>query len=459
MRVLIAVPLSLALLVPFTPAQEKYWVASSGGVTQLDASGYPWQTVTPSSGRDIAVAPDGKVWLPGASITVLNPSGTLFTTITPTAGITPFAIAFDRAGHAWVSSSGASGAVEEFDAAGVSQGVVPLSAAAALGICVDADGNKWIAHRVGPPGSLSRIDAVTRLVTNHPLPAGALFLPIMVYADARGLVTSSHIWTVGDNRGAGAVVELDATGTALNTYLITPSAHLEWLSGDCDSTGHTRYIWIGDWSNGDLWRVDVSNGSTANFPQFTGVGGVTFDGFGKLWITLRTGGVVRRINQTTGATEVAEAIGAINQISTRWQYATVVDQLGDLDGDGASNLVEVMGSSSPFDGCSGSSASLSIGGSMASGGTLTIDLKAAPGALNVIAFATGVTTPPLVFPGISCSVPLNPATFLGSVLQVGPGSLPLAIPTTPSYVGVRMLTQSLNAAVPTFTNVAPILVF
>src|SRR5690606_36575554 len=127
----------------------------------------------------------------------------------------PGDIAFDANGHAWVS--GGTG-VEEFDANGNLVQTIGLQTTAPLGIAVDSQGNKWIAHRFGPPGAISRIDAVTGNVTVHPLPAGSNILPTRVYADARGMSGASHIWVIGD-RG-GELHEFDINGTYLNGYTL-----------------------------------------------------------------------------------------------------------------------------------------------------------------------------------------------------------------------------------------------
>lgn len=436
-------------------AQDKYWVAGGGGAVQIDASGFVYQTVPPSSGRDIGVAPDGKVWIVNSTITVLNPDGTPFTTVTPSASITPYAIAFDAMGHAWLTGSG--GGVEEFDAAGTSLQVLTLPSGQPRTICVDAQNNKWIAHRIGPPGALSRIDGVTGAITTHPLPASSLILPITVVADSRGLFNASHIWTVGDNRGAGEVVEFDAAGNWLNTYVVSSGARLQWMTADCDVTGVTRNLWVGDWSLSNLHQVDVATGAITTYPMGTGVGGVSFDGFGDLWITMRGNGVVRRIDEATGGIEVESTVGGSNKIGTRWEYATVVDHLGDLDGDGAPNLFEVQGGTSPFDPCSNPGAGLSIGGSMGIGSTCTIDVVAGVGDITIVAFATGTLAAPIAVPGIGCTLQFDPATHLGNVLALGPASLSLTIPSSSSYIGFRVVTQGLNAMVPAFTNVAPML--
>lgn len=443
------------LAVP-TTAQEKYWVAASGGVAQMDPSGFTWQTVPPSSSRDVAVAPDGKVWMVASGLTVLNADGTPFTTIAPSAGLSPYSIAFDKLGHAWVSGGSI---VEEFDANGVSLGTIPMPSGSPLGICVDADGNKWIAHRIGPPGTLTRIDGITRAVSSHPLPATSLILPITPYADARGLFNSSHIWVVGDNRGAGELVEFDANGTVLNTITLGLSARVQWMSGDCDLNGITRNMWVGDWSSGNLYKVDVATGLFSTFTMGTGVGGVTFDGFGNLWVTLRGTGLVRRVDQLTGATEIEALVGASNQISTRWQYATVVDPIGDLDGDGTLNMFEASGPSSPFDACSLPNASLSVQGSLHLGNNMTLAVQADPSALTLVSLAGRTISPAIVFPGYGCALELDPAAILATFVFIGPGGITVPIPNTPGLVGYRVRAQGLNFGALTFTNLAPIMLY
>lgn len=446
--------LSLAFVTLFSlaSAQETYWVGGTAGLHRIDAAGSPRQTVLPTSSRDVAVAPDGKVWLVAAGVTVLNSDGTPFRVIAPSAGITPYSLAIDAQGHAWLTGSG--GGVEEFDAAGNSLGTLTLLAAAPRGIAVDAQGNKWIAHRAGPPGSISRIDAVTRAVTNHPLPATSLILPLAVYCDSRGTFAASHIWVVGDNRGAGELVEFDATGTALATHVISAGARLTAMTGDVDASGVIQHMWVGDWSLGNLHKVDVVTGTVTTFPQGAGVYGATFDGFGNVWATIRTGGLLRRIDPSSGSLEVESAVGVTTELGTRWQFATVVDQLGDLDGDGVPNLAEAMAGSSPFDPCSTPNASLSIQGPTRIGSSTALVVHASTGVLTGLAFAGGSVQPGLAFPGIGCRFQLDLATMLGATVTVsGPASLSLTIPNQAGLIGGVFAVQGINAAALAFTNV------
>ncbi|MBI5851329.1 MAG: hypothetical protein HZB39_09940 [Planctomycetes bacterium] len=434
--------------------QESYWISATGGVKQVDCAGVVRQAVTPAATRDVVVAPDGKVWYLAAGITIKNPDGTPFTTIAVSAG-SPYAIAFDAQGHAWVS---ASAGVEEFDALGASLGVIALPALQARVIAVDAQGNKWIAHRLGPPGSLSRIDGVTRAVTSHPMPAGSLILPITVFADARGLFVPSHLWVVGDNRGAGELVEFDAAGNPLNTYVLGSAARLQWMAGDVDASGVVANLWVGDWGNGDLYRVNAATGAFTVFPQGSGVKGVTFDGFGRLWLTIPTGGFLRRLDPATVTTEVNSAIAALTQLSTRWQHATVVDPTGDLDGDGFANTTEVSAGTSPFDAQSTPGLSLLTAGPTAIGTTTSIAIRNAVGAPALIVFSIAASSTGLPIPGLNGQFLLDLGTLLPvSLTMVGTTSLSLTIPPDPGLVGGTLYLQGLDATSFTFTNAAGML--
>src|SRR5689334_6363427 len=140
-------------------AQETYWVANrtSADLHELSANGAVVRRIDLSSNgytlRSAHLAPDGKVWVVNfiqPVFTVVDPATSTWVNITNPLG-SPFAIAFDAAGNAWVS--GGSGVVE-YSPAGVQLNSIPLTATAPLGITIDGAGNKWIAHRTTAPGSI-----------------------------------------------------------------------------------------------------------------------------------------------------------------------------------------------------------------------------------------------------------------------------------------------------------------
>src|SRR5690606_14761160 len=206
-------------------AQEAHWIGNrtSGDVMKVALSGEVLTTATlGNSLRGAHVAPDGKVWVVRfiqGNFDILSPDGTVIASPAFSHG-SPYDIAFDANGHAWVS--GGTG-VDEFDANGNLVQSIGLQTSAALGIAVDSQGNKWIANRSGPPGAVSRIDAVTGNVTVHALPGGSSIMPTRVYADARGMSGASHIWVIGD--GGGELHEFDINGTHLNGYTLDSSGN------------------------------------------------------------------------------------------------------------------------------------------------------------------------------------------------------------------------------------------
>ena len=458
---IVATAISFACLAPLASAQETYWISGTGGLKEVSTCGHVLQTVGVTSTNTPGVAPDGKIWALGSTISVRNPNGTLFKNVVPAPSMTPYSIAFDKAGHAWVTSSSGLMSVEEFDAAGNSLGVHTLAVDQARDISVDSAGNKWIAHRVGPPGSISRIDAVTKAITNHPLPATSRILPIVVYPDARGLLNPSHIWVVGDNRGAGEVVEFDINGNHLNSYVLSSGARLNGLTADVDAMGVTRNVWTCDYSTGEVYKVDAAMGTWTKYALSAGVFDVSTDGFGNVWATLTRNGELQRLDPATGNVEVVVSFGAAEGLSTRWQFATVVDQLGDLDGDGAVNLLDAAGGASPFDGCSTPGASLSIEGSTKVGAMSAIRVLGAAGVPTALGFAGGVVAPGLSLPGVGCSLRLDPLS-LAPITVVVPGTvtIPITIPNNPGLVGSVFYMQGLQAGTaPTFTNVACMLFY
>ncbi len=431
-------------------AQESYWIANRGSLDVMEISACGEVLNTYPLGiplRSAHLAPDGKIWVVRSGSTqfdILNPDGTV--AVSPNGALgSPYEIAFDAAGHAWVS--GGTG-VEEFDANGNSLNTYPLTAGAPLGITVDADGNKWIAHRVGPPGSVSRIDGTTGAVTNIPLTPNSLILPTKVYADARGPGNSSHIWVIGDNRGAGEILELDPAGMLLRQIIPDPSGSFGSITADVDpATGVVRNVYVGDFRNGNIWTVDASTG-TFGPPTLGGatVLGLTTGGFGNVWSTDRTSVALNRLDPMTLNQETATTVGAGVQsaVATLWQHATVVDPFGDPDGDTIPSFLEIQNGSSPFDACSTPRASLSVEGAASIGSATALQLNSS-GGFTGIYFGTGRATPPLTIPGIACTGGIDPMTVLPlSLVFTGTSTLPLTIPADPGLVGTTLYAQGVN---------------
>lgn len=448
-------------------AQDPYWVANrnSNTLSLVRPWGSVGQTVTTATAlRRVVVAPDGKLWVVRfiqSQFDIHDAAGVLLTTVTnPTGSV--YDVAFDKFGHAWVSGGTQ---VHEYDANGVLQPTLyPLAATAGLGISVDADGNKWIAHRVSP-GVLSRIDAVTGVVTSYPVSATAM-LPTVAYADYRGVGVSSHVWVIGDS--SGLVAEFDATGTQLNTYSSTLTSIASFAQ---DAV--TGDYFIGSFGSGGIARMTAAGVVTGVIANGGPCLGLNFDSFGRLLSTTRfTAPVlseVRRWDVTSNTLEVITAVGLGTQspASTRRDFALIVDPLGDADGDVIPNANEILAGTSPWDPQSNALTSLNTVGPTASGSTFGISVLQSVGGATAIGASTGTTSPGLTLPGIAGALFLDTGLFLLDPVTLspilftlyGPTVLPITIPAGlgGTLVFLQGLTVDLGGV--QFTNMSGVYVY
>lgn len=453
-------------------AQETYWIANRASQDIMEVS--PWGSVLRripmnTALRSAHVAPDGKVWVVRfiqGTFDIVDPhTGT----ITPiTAPASPFDVAFDDQGTAWMTMGSL---VVNYDTNGVQIQSYTLPLANALGITIDTGGNKWIAHR-SSPASVSRIDP-TGVIANFPLVgASSTFLPVRAVADFRGLLQPSHIWVVGD--GPSHLVELDDSGATLNVYL-PPATGLANLAVAPDGN-----LWTGN-TGGTLLEIDEANGSVlSTYQQIpSSVLGIAFDPAGNLWVTQRLtfSGVgppceVRRINRTNGAIEVPgvlqfggfSSVGTQSALSTPYMYSLVAAPFTDLDNDGDVNFSEVQNGTSPTDPLSNIYFHAKTGGVTSVGSTPSIDVATGPSTFWMMTFAfgrvpvgSGYTNPAFVGEfGLDPALVL-PVTFSG----VGSSSRPFAIPNDPSFQGIQFFMQGFHAGPPalSFTNISGLLIW
>jgi streptogramin lyase len=433
-------------LCAFAMAQENYWVANrtTSDIMRVSAWGSVLDRVpTPTNLRSCFVDPDGKVWIVRfiqPTFDIYDPITATMTTAIPLPSGNAFGIAFDSAGHAWISN-GAS-AVHEFDPSGAFLQTITLSAGAALGITIDANGNKWVAHRV-TPASVSRIDALG-VPTNFPLGITTM-TPGQIIADYRGIGNPSHLWVTGD--GAAQVIEVDsATGATLNIYSVPVTSLGPPVF---DRTGR---IWLSSFANGTILQLDETNGSvlqTLTFPPNNIQ--MSVDNLGRIRATSRSAaGVpceVRRIDPVTGALEIPTVLtfGGFNgtgtqaALSTQFQYCLVVDPFGDMDNDGEANFSEIIGGTSPTDLASNSSFSVESFGVTQNGSTPTFDVIA-PGTLWIVGFA-GALIAPTAIPGFGGNLQLDLTTLVTTTAGVGNGSIPIGIAPNPALAGIEFFAQ------------------
>jgi hypothetical protein len=276
----------------------------------------------------------------------------------------------------------------------------------------------------------------------------------------------SHIWVVGDNVNGSDMVELDAAGRVVSNGAIDLGATGNHQALARDANG---IVWVGDFRNGDLLSYDPATGIVSNVINLGyPVLGLANGPFGGIWASLRPmsgRSLLRRIDPTTGMTEIELEIGfgVLQEVDTRFQFAHVIDPVGDEDGDGTISVLEINDGTSPIDPCSTPMASLATSGSSRLGATLGIEVSAPAGAPSAIAFSVGagLLTPGISLPGANCTFRLDLTTLLPfTATTVGTASLPVPIPAAPSATGLVLRFQALTiGAVPQFSNVAGALVF
>jgi streptogramin lyase len=467
-RHIILAAAALSLAVPAL-AQTDYWIANraSSDIMRISEWGSVLERVaTPTTLRSCTEAPDGKVWIVrfgSATMDIYDPNTASFSSAVAPSG-SAYQMTFDAAGTAWVSSNGSD--LHNFDANGIFIQTIALGVTSAAGITVDGLGNKWVAHRT-TPATLTRVDAAG-VVTNFPLSGVTSMLPIGPVADYRGFGQPSHIWVTGDN--SSEIAEVDgATGATLNVYTV-PFSQVAYPP-TFDLNGR---IWVSSFGNDNIVQLDQTNGNVLlalNLAPSNNA--ITTDNFGRIRTTSRVtfSGVgppceVRRFDPLTGALEIPtqlafagfSAIGSQSAMSTQFQYSLVVDQLGDIDGDGEVNWVEMIGGTSPTDAASNSAFRMESFGSTLNGSTPTFEVQSA--GIWVAGFAPALGAP-IAVPGISGSLLLDPVLIVATSAGIGNSSLPVAIPGTPALAGFEFFAQgaSYDGVSFTFQNVTGMLVW
>jgi hypothetical protein len=459
--------LATAMLALPVFAQEKSsWIASrfSSDIMEITPSGSVLSRIDMGVNlRAAQVNPvDGRIWalqIFSANFYIVDPATAAISGPFTNTGGSGYGIAFDAAGHAWMPGGTD---VVEFDQAGAVVNTYALGVAAPLGISIDNNNNKWIAHRQ-VAGSVSRVDAAG-LVTNYPVSGGN---PVGCIADFR-LGSDSHIWVSCDD--GGALLELDQTGTELNNYTM-PSATIggigpvftDFIISGVPGAGR---IWVGSYSGAGLYEFDpYANGvgpndgavvNTYTIPSssgsYMGINGLSVDTLGRLLCTQRVtfSGVgppceVQRVNPTTGAIEVPivlasggiNAAGSQTAVSSSYQWSLVVAPFADTDLDGDANQTETLAGTAALDATSDSVFSVDTTGTSQIGSTVSINVQGS--SAWALGFSDGLMSPGVAVPGFLGNLMLtNLITTIGGS---GAASTLLALPINAALQGQEVHIQ------------------
>ncbi|MCA8968923.1 MAG: hypothetical protein KDC95_04040 [Planctomycetes bacterium] len=463
----VALALSPSLLAQ-APMDDALWVASRGSTTLTKYSrfGEVLQTVDMTSNnftlRGVFRAPDGKLWVVNfitQTFTICDRNGKVIKNVTTNSGGSPYAIAFDKRGYAYITETST---VAEYKPDGTLARSFTVPSAA-LGIAVDYStpaqaGNVWVAHRNGPPGQISKIDIATGTVTTYTLPTTSTMLPTTIVATYEGIAKASNIWVGGDR--STNLYKLDQSGTVSGPYAM-PNGYLYTSGMAIDAKNR---LWaVG--RAGVCAVVDTSNGNTLKTmsvaPLNNDCGGVVMDSIGRPWIMDRgfsTPCTFQRYDdQGVLELQTPDGVNTYGMIdASGFSYAYVTNPFGDEDGDGAVNFTEITNGTSPYDALSTPALSFDTRGVSRVGNTPYLDAVSTATAPMVAIFSAKTGTP-IKVPGMNGEFLLDlPTVFFTTAFQ-SPGKLNLPIPANNALAGISYQLQGLLVAgTPTFSNLSGI---
>jgi streptogramin lyase len=258
---LTAQPNDFTLAVNYTGAE----LASPYGIA-IDASGNAW--VTNEAGFSVVKAP--------------SPTQTFATTSYSAGGLlAPRGISIDRSGNAWIANTGGSNVVELTSSGSPASGS-PFSSggiSAPIAIANDSSGNAWVANFNG--NSITELNSAGTAIGSSPITgSGALNAPTSIALDASGRVAVANAGTgqLCLFNNAAALQSCVSDGT-----LFAPTAVAVSSDGTVSLAGSTTGS-----SVAGAFTIATTTGTVITGSPFSG-GGLTlptaasFDGNGNSW--------------------------------------------------------------------------------------------------------------------------------------------------------------------------------
>jgi sugar lactone lactonase YvrE len=193
---------------------------------------------------------------------------------------TPYGVAIDSTGNAWVTNETGT-AVSEFSPIGTAlTGSSGVTMNGAQGLTIDPAGHIWVANTgAGTLVELSSAGALTRTVSSP-----ALSAPVDVAADARNNIWAANFLTV-PAANANTIAEFNSSGTLQNgltgggsvsapvALAVDPSGNVWAANGTGVLTEYSK----------TFAQVSSNTGYTDNALQ--GPAGIAFDASGNAWVT------------------------------------------------------------------------------------------------------------------------------------------------------------------------------
>ncbi len=435
--------------------EDAYWIANrfTNDVQKLSACGELLLSANlGASLRAAYVAPDGKVWVLKfitTSFLIIDANGKNPTTINADKGAYPEDLAFAKNGDALIVVTGRGNTpmgIQRYDKDGKFLSFYDVSGGNPLAITLDQAGDAWVAHRVGPPTMISRVNLTTGKRDDFKAPTTSLTLGGNITADFRGLGQKSDLWVTGDS--APELIQFGNDGSVKKVHVLS-SSDTAYGSLAVDANNN---LWVTAYSNNKVIHFDTKNATVLKTLPVTGAIGVAMDGRGKVLVTSRLANAATppsellRFNPKSYVLEQKTKIGGgpSRPASSNFQNSLVVDPFGDADKDSSINFAEVTSGTSAFDPQSYPAVDLRVEGSNQIGNALAVEIRGSANSKAVLGFAAKRLATPLGSPAWKGSLRLDPNTLLPIFVFVTvPSTLNATIPNDANLVGTVLHMQAL----------------
>lgn len=153
---------------------------------------------------------------------------------------TPYGLAVDAAGNAWVTNETGSNLVQIAPTGGLSANITSLGLTGAQGVALDRSGNVWVANTAGNTVVKATVSGGA-VSSSSSFTTGGINAPVALALDSAG-----NAWIANFN--GNSVTGLNNAGTALSGSPFTGSGNITLPSGVAVSSTGTVYVTSGNGS-------------------------------------------------------------------------------------------------------------------------------------------------------------------------------------------------------------------
>jgi len=277
----------------------------------------------------VAIDASGDAWVTnegGTSVTEFGPTGTVLSGATGFGNgvvLGPQGITVDGTGNIWIANTGASSVIEMSPNGTLKSpngGYTSPSIIAPVDVAADARGNIWVANFLG--NSITELNSAGGLVGSGGLTAeGTLLRPDAVAIDASG-----EVWI--SNSGQGTLTKFDKNADLISTGNGYTDNALQAPAGVALDT--SARAWAAGTGASELSGFSVSGAPLSTSPVYGVLNqptGVAVDGAGNIWVA--NGTTTGYLSEFTAGSGVAlsssQALGVLND-----PVEVAVDESGNI---------------------------------------------------------------------------------------------------------------------------------